>query len=408
MRQLWWHRRPRRWLAMGTVPLVLGTAWAQQAPLHYDLDRPLCRQMQLSPDLIGALTPPSAAVLGVPAAVQVAAPLGGVGAVRIGATPVGAGGAAPVAGLGGLGAVKLDLGLPAPTTGGQSAILLARVRAGDQGPELEAALRKAPAADLLAEVQRCPWWSEPDQVIADRLLTVLIERGDIDLKQPDTLAPDVALMAAECLRRRVDARCVPIFEHLLAQQATKPADTWVQPVYGLATYYRLAGDYQRSAEVWLSGDRYTTSPATLDDFRLEAAWTKRAGGDVAGADQIEDELLKSTSGAAWTIGLVTYGRAQRLLLSGKHSELRELLRRDLPLGGPAAKATEAAAVRVALDGLLADSYARTGERELAAAQYRKVLRGFEALPAGRGGNGLDNVVATARVRLAELAGPGGH
>ena len=119
-------------------------------------------------------------------------------------------------------------------------------------------------------------------------------------------------------------------------------------------------------------------------------------------------LLKSTSGAAWTIGLVTYSRAQSLLLGGKHAELRALLSAPVPLGGAPADDPAARAVQVALDGMLADSYARTGERDQAATIYRRMVRGFDALPDGQGGNGLAGMVATARRRLAEWDGQGGR
>jgi hypothetical protein len=367
---------------------------------------PLCRQMALDIELVAALTPVPLGFLGVPEGPHPAprvnrhddhdgpapvtlGPTAGTGlpgAVVIGPSVGGTPGAVR------LGAPVLVTPMPAGLVG-----LLGRLRAGEESPEVSAALARQSAAALRAALADSPWWSHDEDRLRDRLVSALLERGDLDPLQSNAWSRDLTLKVADALQRRSDERCVALYQHLLDADAQVRLDDWVPELYGLAVYHRNRGEWAPAVAMWLAANRYTTSPAVCDDFRLEAARDLRHAGDAAGADKIEDTLLASKSGATWVIGLVTFSRAQRLLLAGKDDELRALLKTPLGLPG-----NDGAAVQVALDGILGDSYLRTGERDLARAQYTRVVAGYAALTDARSGSGLENIVAAARRRLAEL------
>jgi len=258
-------------LGLGVVwPLAGQDAPRPMQPLRYDLSRPLCQQMQLSPELIGALTPPSAEVLEVPAGVRVALPVGGVGAVHIGAVS------------GGVGAVTLEPRLPAPTGGGQSALLLVRARSGERSSRIDAGLRHLATADLVRAIAETPQWRPENEAYLDRLAAALVDGGHVDVARPASLPSPARLAMADYLARGRDARCVALYEHLLAERGLKPG--WPPELGGLAHYYRRTARFDEAARTWLRCRDYSTEPAALLDFGMEA------GRDLMRTEQAERGL----------------------------------------------------------------------------------------------------------------------
>lgn len=264
--------RPLAHAAILAVVCAAGPATAQQAPMRYDLRQPLCRQLQLGPDLMAALTPPLASSLGLPEPVRPlprAAGAGGVAPVHLGGPTVPpAAGAAPVQpALPGVAPVQVTM---------DAAEVFRRIKAGEGSTDIDRNLRLIEPKVLIQAVTDAKAESPVNLSLVYRVAAALVDSG-LDLVAPGALPAVARQPVADELMRRRDERCVALCELALSEFGRQNGP--VPPLTTLATFYRWTKQYDKAVATWMRGGRYTSNTADWLDYETCAGIDLMRSGD---------------------------------------------------------------------------------------------------------------------------------
>ncbi len=336
---------------------------------------------------VNVVVPPNAT--GVPPPVTVAVASGGSPLAVVVPTVPGNGQplAAPVA-------VTAAVPPPGPVTPADDGdtILLARLNAGDQSKEMARELTTMDPDRLTGLLERLKLYGQ--EQAADALAKVFLALPQVALDNRRDWSRNVTLQVAGALGRRMDRRCVELFEELLASRSERSRTT-VWELAGLADYHRRRGDWVRAADAQLRTAEYCDNPDEVALSLVGAARSLARGGRWAEACKLYDRVEQF--GYGWATGIACMDRAERLIRDGRHVEARAVLKR--PIEGRLAEQ-----VRLGMRTLLAESYHLTGEADLALACCRKVIEDYESLPSPLRNEGLEGMIGRARRLLAELGG----
>jgi len=250
-------------------------------------------------------------------------------------------------------------------------------------------LKSLPKAQVIALLEKTPWRKD-DHAVCDALVQTLLETHHLALEKAAELPPLCALRVAQSLGSHGDKRCEPVFERLLDQHRDNEAVA-VPAVLAFAEYYRLVGDYAKSAETFLRAKDYTQAGNTLANCTVEAARAYMQAGNDVEAERLYKHV--ASYGYGWATGLSLYDRASRLIREDRHEEARELL--STPVEGAYADQ-----IGIALLALRGYSHYWQGNITEAERDSGKALVRYSELANPLRGENLESPLAVARSVLS--------
>ncbi|HAZ62951.1 MAG TPA: hypothetical protein DCZ72_04990 [Armatimonadetes bacterium] len=220
----------------------------------YSLEQPLAAQRELSPGLVGDLTPPTGAALGLPR---------GVGPVRVEA------GASGVPG-----AVRLDA--PGVRVEGRAAAVLGRLAAGETGASVLASLAVLPTDTLFSQLATLRWYDNADSDYAMWIVYSLANRSDYRVCSADAVPASIRWAFGRYYARLNDDRCSEFY-----LSSSRPAGDWPFALVELAHYLQRSGRGPAAVPIW----GLAASEAGNDDWRTEFQRNAEVLGALAAKDR---------------------------------------------------------------------------------------------------------------------------
>lgn len=211
-----------------------------------------------------------------------------------------------------------------------------------------------------------------DRKVRHDLMGVLVGHAPEAVADLEALTPLQRWTLGEYYRTTNDERAIPVLTTLQHRNLVpKSRHFTFQSFEQLAWFYRDSGRYEEGAATWQASAKMAdTQPWMVPDALLEAARLKLRAGKDAEAKALYDQV--PLFGDSWLTGMALYDQGYALIKQGKHTEARALLQQ--PVSG--ARADE---VKVGMLSLLAASYLRTGEVEMARLTAQNALDSYGAL-----------------------------
>ncbi len=147
--------------------------------------------------------------------------------------------------------------------------------------------------------------------------------------QGEELSGTARLAVADALSKARDERAVAVYEDMLVElERTRPNLRAVGALNHLSSFYWDQGKLQEAADVFLRGEKYSSSPEWAAAIRLDAARVYHQMGDTAKRDRYLAEA--KAQNVEFFQGMVSYDQALYLLADNNPAAARDLIERDLP------------------------------------------------------------------------------
>lgn len=295
-----------------------------------------------------------------------------------------------------------DIGLASPKSvapvvlAGSDAALLAKLRYAT-GDDAGSTLISMQVDDLLRLLDALPMNGIGVDLAGDALVERLLSLDNQVLTRANTLSYNTVMHLAGALSRNGDARCVPLYDTLLALDDPQYDTKRLHVVSHLANYYRSLPDLPMAVQTWTRARGLVDSLSIQSDYALESGRDARAMGDPASAEahfrQAYGEAIRSGNG--WIAGLALCELSSLMRAAGNISEARHVL--ALPIRGSLASEIHPAVLlrQAQLD-------AETGRLASAVATLRQAVSEFRASSHPRDENMMD-LESLAEALLDQLA-----
>jgi tetratricopeptide (TPR) repeat protein len=209
------------------------------------------------------------------------------------------------------------------------------------------------------------------------------------LRAPEKPSSRLRLAVADYYASLPDEKAVALYEGLL-QEWEKTGRKQQEPfaLEKLAAYYQATNQFGKAAELMAQVEKYTTIPALVGNWQVQAGRLYLEAGDEEKAIALFQKVSNAQSNWGWAKGLALTHWSRALIAKGRFEEARKVL--SVPVTGQ-----HADQIKVELLTKLAYSYYREGNFATAQKVSSEAIAAYNSLSAPLQGEDLEGAVSMA-------------